>query len=239
MKNITSMFVSLIAAVALCAPAFGQGYGYAGADASVPALIRYIPGDGYLVSTIVAEASVIVGVSDDTTVGGTITLTPTKTLATVLAEIEAYTNSAGLKVFDCELWEGLSADTVSNKLLAGTYVLKNQEWDTQLKWDTSTCLHYSVIPDAFVNGKPVGGYYIKGVAGDAAGTGTWVLNVYENDTTLFKYNVVTNDIHHIYDANLALATPIKIGNGKRGVVRVTRGTTATTGVIGVGTDKNR
>lgn len=225
------------------ASALAQTYAWKGADASVPILIRTLTGE--TATGTVAATVLNVGIDSVATVA--ITLTPTKTVATVIGELNAVTNAAGKYVFEAICWEAVSSDTVSNKLLAATPSF-GSAWDSDIKWDTSTYLSYTVIPDKNVGTAPVGGYGLTRILGVPTGTGDVTVRVYEDDTEIFQQifvspryelgGVLSTDVYTNVTVNLAVDLGnIRIGSGKRGLVKVTRASTATTGGIGAATTR--
>jgi hypothetical protein len=225
--------------------AFGQTYAWKSEDASNPILIRSLLSQ--TVTGSVNAASIILVNVTDSAASLTVTLTPTKTVADVVTEINAATNASGAKAYQAVCWEAVSTDTVSNKLLSATISLADRIYDTDIKWDTSSYLSYTVIPDVLVGSAPVGGYGISRILGNPGGTGNVTVNVYEDDTLLYQRvetspvyvspqiisgtNDTTNTAVAVVSLNLDLGN-LRINSGKRGLIKVTRATTGTTGGVG-------
>jgi len=254
MKNWTEWIAVLIVLVML-APAlvFAQGSAWRSEDDSAPFAIKVKTDD--TVKAYVDNTANVFSLtnSSDTAANVSVTLTPSTDVDDIVSDIESATNSNGRYVYDAMVWEALSTDTVSNKMVAGNVTLVNHEWDVQTEWDTSACLFYSCIPDEPVsdNSAP-GGYRITGILGDPGGTGDVTVRIYQDNTLAYQATIespvyttpqvvnytgtvtnVTVDQVTLGGGEVNLGSGVWIGGGKRGVVKVTRGTTATTGGIGV------
>ena len=178
-------------------------------------------------------------------------------MAQAVAWINSITNATGTHVLTAAPWEALTTDTLTNNLMVTTNEVIKNVWDlNRFKWDTSVVLHYDVVPDspASFNGAPAGGYALADVFGSPSGTGNVTLDVYLNDTLAYERtvtspvytlpatllwggtnvqtNTLTTDATVSLDGLTGNFPLIKIGGGVKCLVRATRATTATTGIIG-------
>jgi hypothetical protein len=239
-----------IAVVFMASVTFGQTYAWKSEDDSSPLLVRVKNGDAVTVTA--SATALLVTNTTDGLASKSIVLTETKTVAEAVAEINALTNSAGTFIYEAAVWSAVSTDTISNRLLAVSAVsIAGGTFSRAVKWDTSAYLSYTVIADSAVSGTPVGAYGINKILGNPGGTGNVTVNVYEDDTLIYQRvvpspvyllpalttaNPCTNVVDAVVSLNLDVGN-IRIGSGKRGLVKVTRATTATTGGIGVATTR--
>lgn len=245
MRNVK--YIAMFIAVCLTGiNAFSQGSAWRGADVSAPVLVKYI-GAATETVTITPTASNITVAGDSLVPSQEITIGSGGTLATVLAGLNAITNTSGALVIKAVYWEGLSTDVASNAIVATAFVLKNANvWEKPILWDTSTHLSYNVVPDnPTASGKPYGGYRLTGIMGEATGTGDVTVGVYFDGVAAFVDTVTSPTYVKALDNNtntvnnlVSLGKEVNLGGGiivptgTRCLVRATRATTATTGGIG-------
>ena len=249
MKKLVLIVLAMVFVAAGLAQA-QSSYAWKSEDASVAIKIRMNSSD--TVTGWVNGANIYLG--DVTDTAAVITVPTSNTASDVCGKINAVTNASGTRIFNAYVWEALSSDTLTNKVVTNTFtVAKNGDTDIA-KWSTAAYKNYTVIPDVPIGGKGVGGYAISRVQGNPGGTGNVTVNVYEDDTLLFQQTVdsplyvqpqlIVNDTNAI-TTNAAINTVslgidtggIRIGAGKRGLIKVTRATTATTGGIGAVTTR--
>jgi hypothetical protein len=219
-------------------------------DGASPFIVRYMDADD--VGTITLAATAVTCVDDGNSTA--ISLTPTLTLAELVAAINACTNATGTKNFEAKMWAGVSADTVSNQIVAVSATTLTKTWSTVAKWDTSVCLHYDVVanglpfgPDAEIGSAGV----ITGLYGEPAGTGNRTVSVYVNGSRKFYQTFVSpfyvptadstvNVVNATFDASTVdLGAGIPVGKDYVGFARVACATTATTGGLGLSIERPR
>lgn len=255
MKKNLAVFIAALVAVTLSASA---GSVWKDADAESPILIKYTGTDTapkILVNglTLVLEESANTA-SNSFTIG---TGTNVSTMLKLINSATGFSHTATAPVYPWKAirWGSLLTDNLTNLLVTATNnAVTAGVWDKTVKWDTSAALHYDAVVSSLVgdSANPLAAE-IEAVFGDALGTGTATVRVYENDTVKFQrvFGVTTN--YHLFtvggtsNTNLAINTvsegnlpvnglsfpgSIRIGAGKIGTVRVTHSGTATTGGIG-------
>lgn len=211
-------------------------------DSAAPFVIKYK--DAAKVGTIQITATGIVLVDD----GNTSTLAYSAsedTLEEVLAWIQAQTNATGTKNFETVIWAGLGADLVTNGyLVVSAADTLTTEWDYDVKWDTSNCLHYDSAAGVMVGSTPVQAGKIGRVFGDPVGTGNVTLSVYVDGSVKWS-RLITSPVYvkaadnttNVADASSAFDYEVNIDVGTQpAFVRAARATTATTGGIGLSVD---
>lgn len=176
------------------------------------------------------------------------------TVSDLTDDIAACTNKSGTASLIVDTDPSLATDTLN--MLAGTYTAAAGKW-VDVLWDTSTCKHYDLyLPDRqYVTG--VAPYILKMVNCVPGGTGDATAYIYKGGTEVARkvitspvyvnpatwmtpYAAGTTDVSAVYtnsftaDNNVTLDWLLNMPfTGKDAViVRVTRGTTATTGIIG-------
>lgn len=179
------------------------------------------------------------------------TITPsgaTQTAGATLAAIAACTNAAGALNFQVELLNALTADVVSNTMLAGTanVNLLDGKWHEVVKWDTSAILHF----DCCSYGDGSAQRWLNTIYGQPGGTGNLTLDVYIDGTKVWEKLILlpiytqgavvggTNASTTVQDwavnENLGTSTDygILVPAKSKCLIRATRATTATTGGLG-------
>lgn len=176
------------------------------------------------------------------------------TVATLGAFIVACTNAAGAASIEINSEPSLSTDTIN--LLAGTYTALPGKW-VDVLWDTSGCKHFDLYMPSRSYQTGVAPYILKMVNCVPGGTGDATAYIYKGGTEVARkvitspvyvnpstwvtpYAAGTTDVSAAYtnsytaDNNVTLEWLLNMPfSGKDAViVRVTRGTTATTGIIG-------
>ncbi|MDO9541687.1 MAG: hypothetical protein Q7J98_05135 [Kiritimatiellia bacterium] len=237
MKKISylAVFLSVLFVGALGVKA--QELIYKGADAT-EAIRVYYDGTANATTTTVTLLSIAM---NDGLVNQSHTFAAT-TLEATIAAINAFTNQAGAAgSYRAEYWGGVAADILSNNVVGITSAIPARVWTKIAKFDTSAILHYDVVvfADGAVQMK------VNQIMGQPTGTGKITVNAYVDGNKAYEW------IHpgvewYVSDAtgtnyasnadipvNLALPGGIAIPRGKKCVVRATRATTATTGLLSV------
>jgi hypothetical protein len=161
------------------------------------------------------------------------------TIAEFAAAIAACTNAAGSKLLVVDSNCALDADSTDGELLSGTYTAAAGKW-LELPWDTSGHLSYDLYLPGGQYGS--GSYKISKIVGCPVGTGNVTLGIYQ-DGTLIAQQIYTSPVWKYSDAtmtngaadavvNVDWAVNMRNLGGEAVIVRATRGTTATTGIIG-------
>ena len=177
----------------------------------------------------------------NTVAGSTITSN-----ADVSAAIVACTNTAGYRKLVVDAAPSLATDVLNAHILTATYTALPGKW-LEILWDTSTCLHYDLYFGAGKHG--FGAYTISRIVAYPGGTGNVTAAIYE-DGVLIAEKVVTSPVYVFasilltggtnvntntlgVDAVVNIDWPLGIRSlgAKPIIVRVSRATTATTGVI--------
>lgn len=246
-RTVTSVLVLLV----LVSLSLGQGVRSSSVrvqDTSCPIAVKYV---GTGTNALTLSAGWLFTVVADGRSSST-QLVAGSTVSTIVGFLNNVTNASGINQFVAVPWEALTTDTVSNNLILLTNAVIGAAFDvTTIKWDTSACLHFDVVPDITTpSGIPQGGFTLDGVWGNPTGTGNVTLDVYANDTLMYErtitspvyvtpqYNNGSNVTTNTTDAFVSLSSgsnpfpSIHIGLGKKCLVRASRATTATTGVIG-------
>lgn len=234
MNKISTMIVTAMIAVSSFGGDLVQSV-YNAADAAPSIRIKY---NG---SATIAHLSNTVNtlVLTDGTVANSIVYSDS-TFATLLGDIAAATNLAGVANFQAELVNALSADTCTNKVLAITdhQDLRDGKWHETAYFDTSACLFYSVAS----YGDGMGARVLKNIFGDVKGTGDVSIKVYVDGAEKYSKNlqspVYSTVDGTVVNTNANISAEIDLGNGivisgdQKLSIRATRVTTATTGGIG-------
>jgi hypothetical protein len=252
--------ITLVLGALLCASlgfAQGDGYVWEGADSSEALRIKYTPSVASYVATVQVASAAITITGPDVAAGGTIALSPTKTIAQTVTSINAITNASGYAGFQSAAWQSITTDTVSNKLVAASAAaIASKEWVYFGVWDTSQVKHYNIVPNWLnLDGQIEGGAVIVDVVGAPDGTGNVTVKVYENDTEIYSHGTITSPLYLQpsvinYTGTVTNATEntvslddhnikpgIRMKTSKKYLIRATRATTATTGGIGVHTER--
>lgn len=238
-----SLFTIIIALFALMLAGFAFGEGsihYEAADSS-PA-IRFQNIGSEPVSITIASGgesaanTVVIG-STTNTIDGSGAI---DTVAELAAAIAAATNSAGNPVLIMDTRCSLSTDSTDGELLDGTYTAaaasgNSKPWG-EILWDTSDVAFYSVYVPASrqsVTGKRTA-LDIDTLYGNPLGTGAVTASVYIGGTKAWEMLLPEVYAYSNNTASVALPVKVDIPAGNDSVlVRVSRATTATTGIIGV------
>ena len=164
-------------------------------------------------------------------------------ISTLAAGIAAVTNAAGEKKLTVDSACALAADSTDDELLDGTYTATAGNW-LELLWDTDVHKSYDIyLPSRTYHS--VGAYTIGTIFGEPTGTGDVTLNIYKNRTLISRKIVtspyyvltVTNTINAIVPTvNLNEEVNLPASGGDPIIIRATRGTTATTGILSVAID---
>ncbi len=215
-----------------------------GADGS--AALRVKSSAGALSIAVTGQGtnlSVVIG-------GHTNAVTGCTNAAQYVAAIVACTNASGTKTLSVDDGASLSTDTLLANLLTGTYTADENQW-AELLWDTSQCKFYQVyLPKASVSPGSTA-LKVTRIIGEPTGTGTVTVNVYvekvEKDRRVFESpyyvlpatwlsdgNAVSTNANTSVDTiNLDIPVEVTKGSSQGVIIRATRATTATTGVLGV------
>jgi hypothetical protein len=239
--------LAIIAMIALSGAVFAQTatIHYKGADQS-PAL-RVYNGSTEALSIVIqtggagAANTVAIGTTTNTVDGsGDI-----DTIAEFAAAIVACTNAVGAKPLTVDADCSLGTDSTDGELLSGTYTAAAGKW-LEIPWDTSECKFYSIyLPDNKVNTARFSKINIKSVFGTATGTGAGTLGIYLNGSLAWQKalpepsalnptNAAVTVLSNVLDLPVDVNIPANVDQAV--IVRLTRATTATTGMIGVVTE---
>lgn len=162
------------------------------------------------------------------------------TIAELAAAIAACTNASGAAVLTVDTDCALADDSTDGELLTGTYTKDAKGW-IEIPWDTSAALHYDVyIPDANAGGIRNTQAKLAGVYGNPAGTGAVTLNIYKDGALVWqKFYAEPSGVSGTNDAIVVISNGINIEEkvnlpigDKSILIRATRATTATTGMLG-------
>ena len=224
-----------------------ESYTWKQYDTESPFLIKY-SGTGAATVTVVTAGNTTI--SDD---GNETSIDTTNTIADVMALINAVTNAAGVKNFSTKLWGGLAADTCTLKMLtAAATVLTKNEWSNVMKWDVSVGLTADVVVSQLIGDQVKTPRLLTGIYGDPIGTGNVTARVYNGGSLVWQKtftsptyvwpatlltggtNINTNTL--AADAVVHVNEPvnIRLSADKVAFVRLTRATTCTTTLGGVG-----
>lgn len=238
----------LAAIVALCMVPFlckAQSVTWTAADHGSPILIKYV-GTGAATSVVTTLKLTLFdgAVSNSTALYG-------HTVDALIDHIDAYTNASGEKTFRALRWSAIGTEVSSNLVPSAATALTVGTWYTNLTWDTTKVDFYDVVPSIRIGDEPFGGYYVQRLVGEPTGTGNVTVAIYDGNDQVYSKTVVSptyalpssfkaytntitqtrNDVVNLDDA-VNLGTGIRIGQGHRGLIRVTRATAATSGAIG-------
>jgi hypothetical protein len=220
MKKLTAVVVAALAFIATGAFA---GSAWNDADTSPVVAVRYM--DDAKVGTITVASGVVTLVDDGNTNTHTFA-SDGVTLSSLVASITSATNTAGTRNFECVYWNGIAADTVTNDyLVALSATTLNKEWNYDVKWDTSNCLHYDSAVGVMVGTTPVNAGKIDRIWGDPLGTTGSVVTIYVDGSKKWQRSY-TNTAFFDHEVQIDVGT-------QPAFVRATLDTTATTGGIGI------
>lgn len=219
-------------------------------DEASPLLVRYNNSNG--TGTIAVIATTIT-ITDDGNANTYSMATGSTTVADIYTAITTATNTSGDKNFEASYSCALAADIVTtNYLVVGTNTL-DKEWDDDLKWDTSTCLHYDVpisMPSPYKGTGYMGTRNVSGIYGSPDGTGNVTLSMYVDGSKRFGRtylspvgvaginagaSAATNLTENGVYPDIQFTRGIRVGR-VNAFVRAARATTATTGGLGVDFD---
>lgn len=262
MKKLYMLAVLFIAAIFAAAASVNAGSVWKAEDAESPILIKYTGDDSTGAKVIVATNMISLIELANLHTNYVMMAGSTNTIAEVCGVINVrtgYNHTASSPVYPWKAiqWGGLSTDNLTNNVvgLSTNALLTKNVYDGVVKWDTSSslALHYDAVVSGNVDG-PLGGTYITSIFGDAAGTGSATVRIYEGDDVKYQrtYALSTNSYlvtegattniaipvisaGNIPAEGIDLGTGIRIGRGKVGLVRVTLTATATGGGIGATT----
>lgn len=170
----------------------------------------------------------------------------TDTIAELAAAFVACTNAAGTKSLVCDTDCALSADSTDGELLDGTYTAAPGKF-LELLWDTSAALHYDVYLPGGVYGS--GSYKLQKVTAYPGGTGNVTMGIYQGGVLIAQQvitspvyvnaatyltggtNINTNTLGVVADVNIDWPLNIRSVGAQAILIRASRATTATSGVI--------
>lgn len=184
------------------------------------------------------------------TVGTTITVGDAGTVASVVASIEATTNSSGDRPLTIDAMCSLAADVFSNKVVASTITIQgnNHAFVNGPKWDSSGALHFDTYYPKLSSGGVGDQKTVTHIFGDVAGTGNITLVGYVDRVEVFQKTIVspvyvwgqissttnTNTADSVTPGVFDINIDIPIARDESLLVRATRATTATdSGGIGM------
>ena len=173
-------------------------------------------------------------------------------LAQYTVKLAACTNYAGSKPLTVDGGGALSTDTILGKLLSGTNTASagpDGKW-VELPWDTSSCGFYQLYLANSTYDPGISALRINKITGEPTGTGDVTLGIYVDKVLKYRrvWNspyytlpsvmlsdgtaVSTNTMTTINTINIDLPVSIPKAANQAVIIRATRGTTATTGVLG-------
>jgi len=170
------------------------------------------------------------------------------TIVLLAASASALTNASGTTSLTVNAEPSLAADSVDDELLDGTYTALAGEW-LELLWDTSAHLSFDLYFPSRTYQTGVSAYIIDKVYGLPGGTGDLTLSIYKNrvlidqrfitspayvlpETLVFNSGDGTNTLGTVNAINLDVELNMPFTGKDAVIVRATRDTTATTGVLG-------
>jgi hypothetical protein len=233
MKN--SMKILTLIVVMLTGTAMAGGIYFDAAD-DAPALRVYNSGTEAVTIQIYAGDNA----TNSVTIGSTVNTLDfsgagADTISEIAADIAACTNSAGETVLIVDADCSLATDSTDDELLdAQTISLGSKEWG-EIVWDTSVAKFYSAyVPDDDVRGAIRSNVKIKQIYGNPLGTGDVTLSVYLDGT--LSWQKLMPEVYAYSNNTASVSLPIVVdipAQKKAIIIRATRATTATTGMIGV------
>jgi len=246
MKKTMIVLIALLACVAFVTPVFAQdnpGYVSEAADSSEMLWVKYTGDDGPANITVTTTTLVL---DDGDMTDRTLTFADDAyTLADVVAWIGAVTNDSEVQVFQAKNRAGIGTDVVTNSyvIAAAATVLPKNAWKKHVKWDTTAVEHFDVVPTALLYDRQYGnGFIIDRIVGEPGGTGDLTVGIYESDTLVWQ-NTFASPVYVkalVNATNTAVNTltlDIDVGiptyEGKVYLIRATRATAGTTGILGV------
>jgi hypothetical protein len=169
------------------------------------------------------------------------------TIDEVHALLLACTNTSGQTLLTIDSEPSLGADSTDDELLDSQDItIAPGDWG-ELVWDTSVCLFYSVyIPGSRATEGTVARKTLKRIYGNVGGTGNITVNIYEDQTEVYEYLVVspvyiagvgaasTNEYtaDAIGPAQLSIDLDFPFGVGRDYMIRAAHATTGTSGSLG-------
>ena len=216
-------------------------------DASVAMRVK----NGYdtTLTIVVASAGgaitgVVGGVDFTLTIGGG----TNDTITEVAASLSALTNTAGTTSLTVNKEPSLNADSCDAELLDGTYTAAEGKW-LELLWDTSAHLSLDLYFPSRTYQTGVSAYILDKVQALPTGTGDVTASVYKNGTLIASKvitspsyvlpetlltggtNINTNTLSTVAVVNLDWELDMPFTGKDAVIVRATRATTLTAGVI--------
>lgn len=237
-KMIRGISLAVFAMAVLALPSWGANALYSEVQDTGPAFVLYNGDDSAM--TLVVTTN---GAAPDMTftVDGNANTVDgsgnTDTIAEFTAALLACTNASGATASSLGLRvdtkASLLTDSTDGELLDGTYVAAANGGTVEVLWDTSAAKFFSVyIPSQDANAIPFGyinpGGTITRITGQPGGTGSATTSVYIDRTLVFQ-EVSTTGTTHTINYNTEVAIPFK--SSEAVIIRQSRATTATTGVL--------
>jgi len=191
-----------------------------------------------------AITGVVGGVDFDLTIGGG----TNDTITEVATSLSALTNASGTTSLTVNKEPSLNADSCDAELLDGTYTAAAGEW-LELLWDTSTHLSLDLYFPSRTYQTGVSAYILKKVQALPTGTGNVTASIYKGGTLIASKvitspiyvnpetlvaggtNAVTNTYGTVTTVNLDWELDMPFTGKDAVIVRATRATTLTSGVI--------
>lgn len=170
------------------------------------------------------------------------------TITEVADAITACTNAAGTASLTVNSEPSLLADSTDGELLDGTYTAAAGKW-LELLWDTSECKFYSLYMPSRTYQTGVSAFEFEQVQGLPGGTGDITVNIYQDQTLIASKfytspayvnpatllvggtNVSTNTLGIVNAVSVDWQLGLPFSGKDAVIVRATRATTATTGVL--------
>ena len=195
--------------------------------------------DTTLTIVIAGSGATDTTVSDGTTTNTLDTSGDVDEISELATAIEGCTNATGDAELTVNQEPSLAADSIDGQLLDGTYTAAAGKW-LELLWDTSECKFYSLYFPSRTYQTGTSRYTLEHVNGLPGGTGDLTMYVYQ-DRTLIASKFYTLPVYVLtadYAVNAAVSAvsldwelDFPFTGQDAVIVRATRGTTATTGVL--------
>lgn len=177
------------------------------------------------------------------------------TIALYAAAAAAVTNTSGTASLVINAEPSLAADSTIGTILPGTYTILPSTWG-EILWDTSACKFYSVYFPSRTYQTGVGAWRLTNVHGEPTGTGNVTLGIYKGGTLYGRKVIdsptysfastfitgsggptdavtyVTNTMTAVNTVNVDWDVDMPFSGQDAVIIRATRATTATTGILG-------
>jgi len=205
-----------------------------GADAAPALRVKSSAGD---LSVIVTDGGTNLTVTVD---GHENAIASVTNIADFTLAFVGCTNASGKKLLTVDAGCALSTDTLLAKILNGTYTASENQW-LEIPWDTSECKFYQIYLPAAKVMPGISRLKVTRIVGEPTGTGDVTVQVFvdkeEKDRRVFESPVYvlsdTSTNTAVNTVNIDIPVEITKGASQSVLIRATRETTATTGLLGV------